>query len=246
MTRTVLITGGATGIGKAIVEKLYSKGYNVCFSYNKSEKEALNIIENMKNLTATNSIVAVKSDITKMKDRDNLIKECIKIFGKIDILVNNAAISEYTLFIDKPQNDIVEMFETNILAAIFLSKECIKNSMLKNNFGRIVNIGSIWAEKSAAMEVIYSTTKAALVGFTKALAKEVASNGITVNTISPGATNTKMVRDNFSKEEIEDIKQEIPMQRLAEPKEIADLIFFMVSDKAGYITGQNIGIDGAM
>ena len=235
MSKNVLITGGTRGIGAACAELFMKKGYTVYSTYNKDEKSAEEISKKI-------GCKIFKMDITNRKAVRETIAKIISDAGKIDVLINNAGIAQQKLFIDIEDNEWDNMIETNLTGVYNVTKEVLKN-MISNNSGAIVNVSSIWGECGASCEVHYSTAKAGVIGFTKALAKEMALSGIRVNCVTPGMIETQM-NLAFSKEDIEEISNDIPMGRCGTPMECAELIYFLSSDKASYITGQIIGING--
>ncbi|MBQ4109484.1 MAG: SDR family oxidoreductase [Clostridia bacterium] len=232
MVKTVLVTGAAKGIGKEIAVKFAKNGYNVFVSYNTSAVKALELAEKYDNITV------IKADVTKKNELENLINQV----GNVDILVNNAGISEIKLFTDVTDEDFEKMMNVNFKSAFCLSQMVLPYMINKKN-GRIINISSIWGICGASCEVLYSASKAALIGMTKALAKELAPSGITVNAVAPGVVKTDMM-NCFSEEEIKDIEYDIPMGRMGTPEEIAETVFFLASENASYITGQVISPNG--
>ena len=235
MVKNVLITGGTRGIGAACAELFSKNGYNVYAIYNKDEKSA----EEMKEKFGCRVYC---SDI---KDRNSVKETIAKILddaGKIDILINNAGIAQQKLFIDLDDSEWDNMIDTNLTGIYNVTKEVLKN-MISNHSGAIVNVSSIWGQCGSSCEVHYSASKSGVIGLTKALAKEMAMSGIRVNCVAPGMIETQM-NAAFSKEDIEEICEEIPMGRMGKPMECAELIYFLSSDKASYITGQVIGVNG--
>ena len=230
--KTVLVTGAAKGIGKEIAVKFAKNGYNVFVSYNTSIDKALELAEKYDNITV------IKADVTKKDELLNLINQV----GEIDILVNNAGISDIKLFTDVTDEDFEKMMNVNFKSAFCLSQMVLPYMINKKN-GRIINISSIWGICGASCEVLYSASKAALIGMTKALAKELAPSGITVNAVAPGVIKTDMMKC-FTEEEIKDIEYDIPLGRMGTPEEIAETVFFLASENASYITGQVISPNG--
>ena len=165
-----------------------------------------------------------------------------KSIGNIDILINNAAISSFSLFTDITLEDWNEIFSTNVTAAFLYSKAALRG-MINKKCGRIINVSSVWGLTGASCEVHYSATKSALIGMTKALAKELAPSGITVNAIAPGVIDTDMNK-NISREDMEALLEEIPLGRIANPKEVAEAALFLASERASYITGEVINVSG--
>lgn len=241
MKKIVLITGGAKGIGKACVLK-FSSEYHVIFTYNKSKKQADELVEKLSqnNITCT----AIKADLSKLKEIENLTNTVLSNFKKVDVLINNAGISSQKLLIDESNENIENILSTNLKSQILLCRNFAKK-MIENKAGRIINIASIWGQIGGSMESVYSASKAGVIGLTKALAKELALCNITVNSISPGAIETDMLHE-INDEDLDAFKQEIPMSRFGNANEVADLCFFLASEQASYITGQDIGINGGL
>lgn len=237
MKKTILVTGGSRGIGKAIVEELAKQGHNVILNYNKSEESAKEIQKNLQSLNC--AVEIFKADVSKSNEVDKLIEFVISKFENIDILINNAGISKWGLFTDLDESEWEEIINTNLKSVFLTSKKALKY-MISNKEGLIINMSSIWGQIGASCEVAYSASKAGVIGFTKALAKEVALSNIRVNAIAPGYIQTDM--NKFSKEEIEDIKNEIPLNKLGKPNDIVRCIKWLMEDE--YTTGQVIGING--
>jgi len=241
MKKTILVTGGARGIGKKIVEDFANLGYNVCVNYNKSEKEAFNLKDELANKGL--SVFIAKADISKVEEVDAMVKNVILNFGKIDVLVNNAGVCNYDLFTEVTDDEIKKMIYVNILGTINVTRSVLKNSMINNKSGNVINLSSIWGMVGASCEVIYSMTKAGIIGFTKALAKEVAPSNIRVNAIAPGVINTDMI-SNLSEGDIKALKDEIPLGRIGNLEDVSNLVKFLASDDSSYITGQVISPNG--
>lgn len=242
MNKTVLITGASGGIGSSIAEKFSSLGYNVILNYNKSKEQALCLCEKLRKSNA--NIHAVCADVSDAKQVKNMFDQIQNLFGGVDILINNAGISQIKIINDVTEDEWDRMFDINTKSAYLCSKLAIPY-MVNNKWGRIINISSMWGICGASCEVPYSASKAALIGFTKALAKELAPSGITVNCIAPGFIDTKM-NSHLSSREIEDFIQEIPVMRLGKPEEIAHAVSFVADKNSGYMTGQVLAIDGGI
>lgn len=238
MSKTILVTGGSRGIGKDIAISLARDGYNVVLNYNKSESEAKKIKEDLQKENI--NIEIFKADVSKSKEVEKLIEFVIKKFGKVDILINNAGISKFGLLQDMTEEDFDNVLNVNLKSMFLLSKNILP-FMIKKKEGLIINIASIWGEIGASCESIYSASKAGVIGFTKALAKEVGPSNIRVNAISPGFINTDMNK-NISKEAVEDIKQEIPLGRIGEAIDITRCVKWLIEDN--YTTGQIVSING--
>jgi 3-oxoacyl-[acyl-carrier protein] reductase len=235
MEKVVLITGGSRGIGACAVEKFSSLGYKVAFTYLNSETKA-------QNLSAKCGAMAIKADMSISADVANAVETVLKAFGKIDILINNVGISEFALLTDITDEMWQKMINTNLSSAFFVSQTVLPD-MVSQKCGRIINIGSMWGKTGASCEVHYSASKAALRGLTMALAKELGPSGITVNAIEPGVIKTDM-NSALDEETMSELCDETPLCRLGEPEDVAELAYFLASDKASFITGQIIGVDG--
>lgn len=237
--KTILITGASRGIGKEIAKAVAKKGYNIIINYNKSEKEAF-VLE--KELASMTGVLTVKANVANMNEVDLMYDKAIKRFNKVDILVNNAGISCCGLFTDISQSQQDSLIDTNI-KGVFNATRAVLPDMISLKSGKIVNISSIWGKVGASCEVHYSATKSAIIGFTKALAKEVAPCGINVNCICPGVICTDML-NSFSDFEMESLKEYTPLGRLGTPQDIANAVMFLISEKASFITGQCLTVDG--
>lgn len=236
--KIVLITGASKGIGRKIAKILAREGYNVIANYNKSEKEAIELQEELKKENI--EIDIFKADVSKRKEVKELINFVIQKYKKIDVLVNNAGISSYGLFTDITDEDWKKVIDTNLYSAFCVTQEVLP-SMIHEKEGCIINISSIWGTVGASCESIYSISKAGMDAMTKSLAKELGPSNIRVNSIAPGLIDTDMNK-NLSKESIEEIKQEIPLGRIGQPEEIAKCIKWLMEDN--YTTGQVISING--
>lgn len=234
--KTILVTGGSRGIGRAIVEKFAKEGYNVVLNYNKSEYAALDIAKQYKN------VEIFKANVSNPKDVEAIVNFAEEKFKKIDVLVNNAGISSSSLLQDLSLEEWNNLFEVNVTGTFLVTKNVLPN-MISNKSGKIINISSVWGLVGASMEVAYSASKAAIIGFTKALAKEVGPSGITVNAIAPGIVMTDMV-SNLTLDEFEEIRKDIPLERIGETSDISNTAFFLASEEANYITGQVISPNG--
>lgn len=238
MQEVAIVTGASKGIGREIAKELAQEGIQVIANYNKSEKEAKSLQEELakKNI----KLDIFKADVSKREEAKKLISYALEKYRKIDILINNAGISEYKLFTDETDEDWNRVINTNLYSAFIMSQEASYN-MIHNKKGCIINISSIWGIVGGALEVLYSISKAGIDGMTKALAKELGPSNIRVNSIAPGMINTKM-NSKFTKQEIEEIKEEIPLEKIGEPSDIAKCVKWLVKDT--YTTGQVISING--
>ncbi|HCQ5549431.1 TPA: SDR family oxidoreductase [Clostridioides difficile] len=238
--KTVLITGGARGIGKAMSKTFAKEGYNVLVNFNKSENEAKELYTRLNEENF--SIKLFKADVSNREDVENMVDYCIKEFGGLDVLVNNAGISQDKLFTDITDVDWDNMMNINLKGSFYCSQVALKY-MISEKKGNIINISSIWGISGASCEVHYSITKAGIIGMTKALAKEVGPSNIRVNSIAPGVINTDML-SGYNEEDIDILVEETPLMRLGTPEDIANCAIFLASDKSNFITGQVISPNG--
>ena len=236
--KTVLITGAAKGIGAAVVEEFAKEDYQVILHYNTSEQKARILKEKLTN--NGQNVEIYKADLTKKTEVEKMVESIICKYGKIDVLVNNAGISQIKPFAEIEESDWDNMIDTN-LKSVYLTTKAVINNMIMNQKGSIINISSIWGVTGGSCEVHYSAAKAGLIGFTKALAKEMALSNIKVNAIAPGIIQTDMNND-LTEEDLVELKKEIPLQRVGIPKEIAKAVKWLAESE--YITGQVIRIDG--
>ena len=238
MSEVVIITGASRGIGREIAKRLAMKGLTVIANYNKSEEEAKEL---KKELEEKGFIIdIVKADVSKREEAKELVKFALDKYGRIDILINNAGISEYKLFTDETDEDWDKIINTNLYSVFAMSQEVISN-MIHNKKGLIINMSSAWGVVGGSLEVIYSVSKAGVDGLTKALAKELGPSNIRVNSIAPGMIYTKM-NSKFTKEELEEIKEEIPLGKIGDTTDVAKCVEWLIEDK--YTTGQVISING--
>ena len=240
MTKTIFITGGSRGIGEAIVRMSAGK-YNVAFTYNRSKERALDIEKSLNDKFG--GVFAVYCDVSDEQSVQDAVTAVKKRFGKIDVLVNNAGIAKSGLLIDFSIDDWKNLFDVNVNGTFNVTKAVLADMMSRGD-GAIVNVSSVWGVKGASMEVAYSSTKAAIVGFTKALAKEVAPSNVRVNAVAPGAIDTDMM-SVYSSEEIDELcRESIPLARLGKTEEVASAVLFLAENE--YISGQILGVDGLL
>lgn len=239
MRKTVLITGGTRGIGRATALLFARKGWNVAFTYLKNEALANTLCDEIKMLGA--NAFAVKCDAANSKDCDNAVKSTYDRFGDLTALVNNAGISQIKLVIDIDDDDWKNMFDVNINGVFYMSRAAIHYMLNKNS--AIVNVTSMWGRCGASCEAHYSASKAAVIGFTQSLAKELGPSGIRVNAIAPGVILTDM-NAHLTNEDIKALEDETPLCRIGSANEVANAIYFLASDEASFITGQTLGVDG--
>lgn len=234
--RTVLITGGSRGIGKSLVEEFNKNGYKVIFLYLKSEDAAKSIIDRL------NNVYAFKCDISSENEIEAVLSEILSEHREIDVLINNAGISYEGLLSEMSFDDWMKIINVNLSSMFLTCRKLIPHFVSKKN-GKIINITSMWGEVGASCEVAYSASKAGVIGFTKALAKELAPSGITVNAVSPGIINTDMM-SGFTDEDIKVLCEQTPLGRIGKGTDIAQTVLFLASENADFITGQTISVNG--
>lgn len=243
MKKTVLITGASRGIGSEIARKLAENNeYNIVINYNNSVDAAKNLKSEFDKLNVDSLII--KADVSKYGEVDKMFSEIESVFGGVDILINNAGISQTSQFQDISIDMWNEIFAVNVNGCFNTSKRAL-DYMLSNHEGTILNFSSIWGSNGASCEVGYAATKGAIEAMTKSLALELAPSNIRVNAIAPGTVNTDMMKC-YTDDDLKYICENIPMMRMASAKEIAELVAFIISDKNSYMTGQIIGINGGM
>lgn len=242
--KTVLVTGGSRGIGKAIVYAFAKAGYNVILNYNNSVQSAKEIVDDLEGCGGV--VEMFKADIANRDEVNSMMEYAVKEFGKIDVLVNNAGICDVKLFTEMKEEEWDKIMQVNLKGVFNVTQAALKYSMIKEKEGSVINISSIDGISGSSCEVAYSASKAGVIGFTKALAKELALSNITVNAVAPGAINTDMLRKNYSMEDLALTKSMIPMERFGRPEEVAELVMFLAGDGARYITGQVISPNGGM
>lgn len=235
MKRVVLIQGGSRGIGAEMVRAFSKKGYTVFFTYCRSEAAA-------KALAAESGGTAIRADAALEGDIRAAIKIVTDAVGGVDILVNNAAVSSISLVTDMTTAEWNDMLSVNLTAPFLYSREVLPN-MIRNKWGRIINIVSMWGETGASCEVAYSATKAGLIGMTKALAKEVGPSFVTVNAISPGLIDTDMNRA-LSDEDKASLIEGTPLSRMGTPLDVANAAIFLASEESSFITGDVLRVNG--
>lgn len=238
MNKVIIITGASRGIGKELAKCLAQKGNTIIANYNKSEKQAKDLKEELNKNKI--DIDIYKADVSKREEAKSLVEYTIKKYGKIDILINNAGISQFREFTQITDNDWNNMININLNSVFYMSQEACTN-MIHNKRGCIINISSIWGIVGSSCEVHYSVSKAGIDAMTKSLAKELGPSNIRVNSIAPGIINTEMNK-NLSEEEINNIKEEIPLEKIGNAIDIERCIEWLIKDE--YTTGQIISING--
>ena len=237
-----LITGAAKGIGKQIALTLAKNGYDIAINYRTENEE----LENLKKQIEENNVkcLLVKGDVSNYEDCESFVKETVDNLGSIDVLVNNAGITKDMLLMRMKKEDFEQVIDINLVGTFNVTKNVVPY-MMKARSGNIVNISSVVGISGNAGQTNYSASKAGIIGFTKSLAKEVASRNIRVNAVAPGFIQTNMTA--VLKDDVKDeIAKTIPLKRMGTPKDVANAVKFLVSEDSSYITGQVINIDGGM
>lgn len=240
MKKTVLITGAARGIGRAAAVAFAGAGYDVAVNYRSSEAAALSLCAELEGLSVR--ALPFRADVSDKAAVNTMFAEIEKKLGGVSVLVNNAGIAEQALFTDITEEMWDRMFAVNVKGAYNCAQAALP-FMIREKCGRIVNISSMWGISGASCEVHYSASKAALIGFTKALAKEVGLSGITVNCVAPGVIDTEM-NGQLSPETMAELRECTPLNRIGVPADVAEAILFLASDGAAFITGQTLSVDG--
>lgn len=242
--KVALITGGSRGIGKQVAIKFAKEGFNIAINY-VSEKTDIEALEN--ELKAQNSeiqVLLIKTDVTSYDDSEKMVKQVIDKFGKIDVLVNNAGITKDSLLIRMKEEDFDKVIQVNLKGTFNVTKAVVPY-MMKKKYGNVVNVSSVVGVIGNAGQCNYSASKAGIIGFTKSLARELASRNIRANAVAPGFIKTDMT-EVLSDSLKEGINEQIPLKRMGTAEEVANTIYFLGSEQSSYITGQVINIDGGM
>ncbi len=238
MEKVVIVTGASRGIGRQIAKALAIKGNIVIANYNKSEKEALRLEQEVE--AEGKEIELFKADVSNVEEVKNLVKFVIDKFGRIDVLVNNAGISQFKVFTDITDTDWDEMIRNNLSSAFYMTREVVP-FMIREKEGCIINISSIWGQVGASCESHYAVAKAGVDALTKSLAKELGPSNIRVNSIAPGIIQTDM-NSRLNEDELKDLKEEIPLEKIGLPEDISKCVEWLMDDN--YTTGQVISING--
>lgn len=241
--KIAFITGGAKGIGAAIVDELAQSGFRVVIAFKNSENEAIKLCNKLTNagFKATTQYL----DLGMENSISNALADTEKSVGSVDVLVNNGAYSEHVDFLSMSQLQIQHMFEINLKSAMLLSQLTIP-SMIENGWGRIINIASIGGQWGGMNQIHYATMKAGLIGFTRSLAKTYSINGVLSNSVSPGLIDTEMIASELANKDLSNVLKAIPVGRIGNPVDIAKVVGFLSSESASYITGQTINVNGGM
>ncbi|WP_304340097.1 elongation factor P 5-aminopentanone reductase [Metaclostridioides mangenotii] len=240
--KTVLITGSSRGIGGNMAEKFAREGYNVLINYNKSKGKAEELQARLQGEGL--SVKTFKADVSKRDEVEAMFEYCLKEFGDLDVLVNNAGVAKGMLFTDISDEDWDNLMNVNLKGVFHCAQTALRH-MISEKKGKIINISSIWGITGGSCEVHYSASKAGIIGLTKALAKEVGPSNIQVNCIAPGAIVTDML-EQIDGDDLELFRQETPLMKLGKPEDISNCALFLASDKADFFTGQVLSPNGGI
>ncbi len=240
--RVALVTGGASGIGEAITRVLANHHAHIVINYRSSAKEAEALVEEIK--ASGGQAIAVKADIRNFDEAKTLVDEAMKVFGQIDIVVNNAGITDDSLILRMSEDQFDRVVDTNLKGVWHVCKHAAR-PLLKSKSGRLINITSVAGITGNVGQSNYSAAKAGVIGLTKTLAREFASRKVTVNAIAPGFIETKMTAE-LSPEIVSSFMDTIPLKRFGKPEEVANAVLFLASEEASYITGQILSVNGGM
>lgn len=242
-SRVALVTGGSRGIGRKIAEKFAKEGYNLVINYvsdNTNVDEIANEIKGDSNI----EILFVKADVTSFESCENMVKEAMNKFGRIDVLVNNAGITKDGLLMRMQEDDFTKVIDVNLKGTFNVTKNVIPH-MMKQRYGKIINISSVVGETGNAGQANYAASKAGIIGFTKSVAKELASRNILANCVAPGFIKTDMT-DVLSDSVKESINAQIPLKKMGTAEEVANAVYFLGNEENTYITGQVLNVNGGM
>ena len=238
--KIALVTGGSRGIGKEIAKKFAENNYNLVINYVSDNTDLENLVKEFKNV----EVLFVKTDVTNYESCENMVKEAINKFGKIDVLVNNAGITKDNLLMRMKEEEFDKVINVNLKGTFNMTK-VVTPYMIKQRNGKIVNISSVVGVIGNAGQANYSASKAGIIGFTKSIARELASRNILANCVAPGFIKTDMT-DVLSETVKENIHSQIPLKKMGEAKEVANAVYFLASEENTYITGQVLNVDGGM
>src|SRR3990172_3521657 len=237
-----LVTGASRGIGRSIASNLASRGASVAINYNESAQQATELQAEIE--AAGGRAIVTQGDVRLPEDAERIVQETVGAFGKLDILVNNAGFNRDTLILRMSLEDWDEVMDLNLRAVFRVTKAALR-PMMKNRWGRIINIGSVSGLAGNAGQANYAAAKSGLIGFTRAVAREMGSRNITANLVAPGLVITELTKD-IRKEIVEGVKQRLMIDRMGKPEDVAACVVFLASEEAGYITGQVFAVDGGL
>ena len=238
--KVALITGGSRGIGKEIAKKFALNNYNLVINYVSDNTDLVALEKEFENV----EVLFVKTDVTSYESCENMVKEAIEKFGRIDVLVNNAGITKDALLMRMKEEDFDKVINVNLKGTFNMTKNVIPY-MMKQRHGKIVSISSVVGVIGNAGQANYAASKAGIIGFTKSIARELASRNILANCVAPGFIKTDMT-DVLSEAVKENIHSQIPLNKMGEAKEVANAVYFLGSDQNSYITGQTLNVDGGI
>lgn len=240
--KVALVTGGSRGIGRSICTQLAGQGAAVAINYNESAEQAEDLRQKIE--AAGGKAITVQADVRKPEDVDRMIEETVSGLGRLDVLVNNAGFNRDTLILRMSLDDWDEVMELN-LRAVFLCTKAALRIMMKQRWGRIINIGSVSGLTGNTGQANYAAAKAGLVGFTRAVAREMGSRNVTSNLVMPGLVITELTKD-IRQEIVDGVKQRLLVDRMGKPEDISASVVYLASDEAEYITGQVLSVDGGL
>lgn len=240
--KTALITGASGKIGSAIVKQFLLNGYFVVGQYSKGRDRIDSLIQELSTLGLEQMFFPIACDFSNPKNIPPFCDKLLKELNHIDVLINNAGVDLYKLVTETTLQEWQNLLDVNVTSSFIITKALLPK-MIERRYGKVIFISSVWGQVGASMESCYSASKSALIGFTKALAKEVGLSNITVNCVCPGVIDSPM-NDRFSAQEKQELISACAINRLGNAEEVADLVYFLASSKADYITGQSIAIDG--
>jgi len=238
--KVALVTGGSRGIGKEIAKKFAENNYNLVINYVSDNTD----LETLKNEFKNVEVLFVKNDVTNYESCENMVNKAINKFGKIDVLVNNAGITKDNLLMRMKEEDFDKVINVNLKGTFNMTK-LVTPYMMKQRYGKIINISSVVGLIGNAGQANYAASKAGIIGFTKSIARELASRNILANCVAPGFIKTDMT-DVLSDAVKENIHSQIPLKKMGEAKEVANAVYFLASEENSYITGQVLNVDGGM